>query len=432
MLRFERYSYTMTLRGTLACSVATLAALLFISSQATASETTVTAEAHYLMADGDTLAQAEEIVLQRAKRRAVELAGVYLESTFLDVEQETGTGHFHTSSLEIRTIAAAVTKTDLLESHRSFEHDRPRFYVRIRAVIDLDHLQEAIRRWHSEEQFAEHFQRLQKENSRLKAEIRELKTTPRGVHTITIAPPGPARIPEEAQKLVEQAIVTPSLHQKLNLTSQAIKLAPQAAEPLVVRGQTYLKLVSTSYSKKAKPSHYSQYVDNARMDFDRALLIDPQNTWALLGQGDVRTWLHRTDEAARSYEQALALNPFFDTARHRLITLYTTQARKHAAAKRWTDALDILDRLLSPHVPDSWILDHKEAYLLRSTIYTKLRRPTEAIADLSVILRSDPTDGRILLARAKLYRRQLRGHMAKDDFERACLLGSAEACRELP
>ena len=422
----------MTFHGTLAHSVAILAVILLLSSQTAASETTVTAEARYLMADGDTLAQAEETVLQRAKRRAVEQAGMYLESTFLDVEQENGNGRVQTSSLEIRTIAAAITKTDILESRRSFENNRPNFYVRIRAVIDLDHLQEAIRRWHSEQQFAEHFRRLQKENSRLKAEIRELKTTPRGVHTITVGPTGPAKIPEEAQKLVEQAIMTPSLRQKLRLTSHAVRLAPQAAEPLIVRGQTYLQLVSTSYSKKAKPSQYSQYIDNARMDFDRALLIDPQNTWALLGQGDVRTWLHRTDDAARSYEQALALNPFFDTARQRLITLYTTQARKHARAKRWTDALDILDRLLKPHMPDSWILDHKEAYLLRSDIYKKLKRPTEAIADLSMLLRGDPTDVRVLLSRATLYRKQLKGHKAKNDFERACLLGSTQACRELP
>ena len=91
------------------------------------------------MADGDTLAQAEETVLQRAKRKAVEEAGMYLESTFLDVEKTAGEKSFQTSSLEIRTIAAAVTKTEVLESRRSFDNDRPSFYVRIRAVVDLDH-----------------------------------------------------------------------------------------------------------------------------------------------------------------------------------------------------------------------------------------------------------------------------------------------------
>ena len=383
------------------------------------------------MADGDTLAQAEETVLQRAKRKAVEEAGMYLESTFLDVEKTAGEKSFQTSSLEIRTIAAAVTKTEVLELRRSFENDRPSFYVRIRAAVDLDHLQEAVRRWRSEQQLADHFRRLQKENAELKAQLRGLKAAPTGVRTLTIEPAGRNGRTEQAQQLVEQAITTPNLQQKIELTSKAATLDPHDADPLVVRGQTYLKLASAAYSTKAKLSEYSQYVDNARMDFDRALLIDPKHTWALLGQGDVHTWLQRHEEAGQSYEQALALDPLFDLARHRLSTLYTAQARKLAAAKRWEPALVVLQKLLADHVPDSWVFDHKEAYLIRSDIYKRLNQPARAIEDLSVILRVEPADTHALLARATLYRDQLQGHLAKSDFERACMLGAKEACREL-
>src|SRR6185295_9181257 len=49
---------------------------------------TVIADGRYVMADGDTLAGAEEKGLQRAQRSAVEEAGVYLESTFHDGEEE--------------------------------------------------------------------------------------------------------------------------------------------------------------------------------------------------------------------------------------------------------------------------------------------------------------------------------------------------------
>ncbi|MGH7220905.1 MAG: hypothetical protein ACREI1_11335, partial [Nitrospiraceae bacterium] len=97
--------------------------------------TTVIADGRYVMADGDTLAGAEEKVLQRAQRNAVEEAGVYLEATFHDMEKESGGRSTQTSSLEIRTIAAAVTETEILESKRSFELDRPVFFVRIRATV---------------------------------------------------------------------------------------------------------------------------------------------------------------------------------------------------------------------------------------------------------------------------------------------------------
>ncbi len=81
---------------------------------------------------------------------------------------------------------------------------------------------------------------------------------------------------------------------------------------------------------------------------------------------------------------------------------------------------------------DSWIPYHKEAYFLRSDIYKRLNQLDQAIDDLSVVLRVEPTDAHALLTRAKLYQEQLQGHLAKDDFERACLLGSTEACEQLP
>ncbi len=406
--------------------------LLAAMSAAHASDTTVIAEAQYTMADGDTLAAAEEKVFQRAQRRAVEEAGVYLEATFRDVEKSAGGISTQTSSLEIRTLAAAITKTEILELHRSFENNRPTFSIRIRAVVNLDNLQEAIRRWHSEEQFAEHFRQLQKENAALKAQLHDLQKTPVGVRTLVIEPPGRTGAKEQARALVDSALQTHDLRQKLDLTSQAAALDAQYADPLIVRGQTYLRLVSLAYSSKSKPSDYSSYIDDARMDFDRALMINPKNAWAWLGQGDVHTWLKHPEEAARAYEQALELNPFFDIARQRLIALYTMEARKQVAAKQWTAALTTLKKLLGPQVPDSWLPYQKEAYLLRSEIHQKLNQPTDAIADLSVVLQTDPTNTQALLARARLYREQLHGRLAKDDFERACVLGVSDACDQLP
>jgi tetratricopeptide (TPR) repeat protein len=412
--------------------LATTATVSVLPPSASALDTTVVAEAQYLMADGDTLAQAEEKVLQRAKRKAIEEAGIYIESTLLDIEKTAGGRSFQASSLEIRTIASAITKTEILESSRSFEQDRPSFFVRIRALVDLDHLQDAIRRWQSEQQLAEHFRRLQKENSELKAQLREMKKTPVGVRTLAIQPPDREGTRRQAHMLIEKAIMTPNLRQKLDLTSEAAVLDPQATAPLVVRGQTYLQLVSAAYSNKAKLSEYSKYIDNARMDFDRALIIDPQSIWALLGQGDVYTWLHRTDDAARSYERALALDPLFDIAHLRLIKLYTNQARKLMTAKQWSAALAVLQKSITAHVPDGWMPDYKEAYLLRSDLYRKLNQPAQAIDDLSAVLRAEPADMRALLTRAALYREQLQGRLAKDDFEHACMLGSVEACKQIP
>ncbi|MDO9118495.1 MAG: hypothetical protein Q7U39_11085 [Nitrospira sp.] len=409
-----------------------LSILFLVAPGATATETTVVAEGQYVMADGDTLAMAEDKVLQRAQRKAVEEAGIYLESTFHDYESVRNGKRTQISSLEIRTLAAAITKTDVLESRRSFEHDRPVFTIRIRAVVNLDQLQEAVRRWRSEEQLAAHFRQLQKENAELKAQLRETQAPPSGVRTLVIEPPGRTGPQGQARHLLETALHSHNLRQKIDLTSQATTLDPQFVDPLIVRGQTYLKMASLAFSNKSRPSEYSESIDCARMDFDRALILDARNPWALLGQGDVNTWLNQPEEAERAYSQALEIDPFFDIARQRLIRVTTTQARKLVSAKQWGPAMTTLNRTLNLSVSESWIPSQKEAYLLRGELHQKMNQPAQAIDDLSVVIGIDPTHLQALFMRGKLYQEQLQGRLAKEDFEQACILGASAACEQLP
>ena len=154
--------------------------------------------------------------------------------------------------------------------------------------------------------------------------------------------------------------------------------------------------------------------------------------WAWIGKGDVQTWLKRTDEAALCYEQALALDPFFDIARQRLIGLYTTQARRQAKAQQWHQSLATLKKLLNAQTPESWLAEQKEAFLLRSDVLLKLNRPEQALEDLSTVIKLDPTNVGALVTRGNLYRGRLQGRLAKEDFEQACVLGSIEACEQLP
>jgi tetratricopeptide (TPR) repeat protein len=422
----------MQLRDRLVIHTALVLALLHNSATLAAPGKVVVAEAQYVMADGDTLATAEEKVLQRAQRKAVEEAGVYLETTFHDFEKVSQGRSTRSSSLEIRTIASAITQTEMLESRRSFEHDRPQFFVRIRATVDLHNLAETVRRLRSEAQLAEHFRRLQQENRRLRAQLKELQKQPAGVRMLVIEPgkrPEPA---QQAQNLLEAALHTQDLREKIRLASEAVRLDARSVEPLIVRGQTYLHLVSLASSQHAKPETYKQHLEKARADFDRAVQLDNKNAWGWLGKGDVRTWLEQMDEAAISYEQALALDPFFDMARQRLIEVYTSQAHRQSEAKHWHQALTTLTRLLDTPTPDSWIPYQKAAYLLRSDILLKLNRSEQALEDLSTVIRVDPTNAKALLMRASLYRNNLQGRLAKDDFERACVLGSITACEQLP
>ncbi len=406
--------------------------LLWASPSFSASTKTVIADGHYVMADGDTLASAEEKVLQRAQRNAVEGAGIYLESTFRDVEKESGGKIEQTSSLEIRTIAAAVTKTEILESSRSFELNRPVFFMRIRATVDMNSLAEAIHRLQSDQRLTQHFRRLQQENHQLRSQLKELQQQPIGVRMLTIDPNRKSASREQARAILETALHTSNLRDKIQLTTNAATLDDRYVDPLIVRGQTYLRLVSLAFSQRGQPLDYVEYLEKAKIDFDRAITLDAKNVWAWVGKGDVFTWLKQLDEAAAAYEQALELDPFADIARQPLIGIYTTQARRQADAKSWRQALATLKKLLNPQIPESWITHQLEAYILRSEIYLQLNQPEQAITDLSTVIRIDPTNVPALATRANLYRERLQGRLAKDDLERACILGSAQACEQLP
>jgi tetratricopeptide (TPR) repeat protein len=408
------------------------ALLLWGAPAFSASTKTVIAEGQYVMADGDTLAGAEKKVLQRAQRKAVEEAGVYIESTFHDVEKESGGRSTQTSSLEIRTIAAAVTETEILESSRSFELNRPVFFVRIRATVNLSSLAEAVRRLQSDQQLAQHFRQLQQENHLLRSQLQELQQQPIGVRMLVIEPNGKSASHQRARAMLDTALHTSNLRNKIQLSTDAATLDDRYVDPLIVRGQTYLQLVSLAFSQQAQISGYTNFLGKAGEDFDHAVTLDAKNVWAWVGKGDVLTWLKQLDEAAAAYEQVLVLDPFADIARQRLIGVYTTQARRQADSKSWHHALATLKKLLNAQTPESWIPFQREAYALRSEIYLKLNQPELAIEDLSTIIRGDPANAAALVTRAKLYRDRLQGRLAKDDLERACVLGFIPACEQLP
>jgi Tfp pilus assembly protein PilF len=94
--------------------------------------------------------------------------------------------------------------------------------------------------------------------------------------------------------------------------------------------------------------------------------------------------------------------------------------------------LATLKKILNDQTPDSWIPYLTEAYALRSEIYLKLNQPEQAMEDLSTVIRGNPNNAAALMTRAKLYRERLQGRLAKDDLERACVLGSIPACEQLP
>ena len=386
----------------------------------------VTADASYVMGDGDTLAGAEENALTRAKRKAVEETGVYIEAASQDVEKHADGKTTRLNSLSIRTIAAAITGTEFIEKRRTLDGDRIVFYVKIRATINLDTLEDAIKRQKAYEQLAEHHHQLHNENVQLKSELDALRSQLRDSRVVAPVK-GQLRNSRAAADLVHAAVQSRNFPEKIELATKAMAMDNQYVDAYVVRGQTYLSIASSN-SKKSPRAELTEYVDRAIADFDRALTLDQSSPWALLGRGDAYTWQKNTDEAAKNYERALQADPLFDIAQQRLIALHTATAKKQVAARQWRQALATLDSLLRPAESPSWIFHKREAHILRSQVYAQMDRLQPAVDDLTIVLRVDPANRQALLLRARLHERLQQGRSAKDDYDRACSLGSEDAC----
>ncbi|HSE57524.1 MAG TPA: hypothetical protein VLA99_02375 [Nitrospiraceae bacterium] len=385
---------------------------------------TVVSEAVYVMADRDTLASAWQAALLRAKQKAIEQAGMYVESWFTDASRETATDSRQTSSLVIRTIAAAITETEILDQESSITEGRPSFYVKIRAVVDRTHLADAVRRLQLEDRFAGHLQQLKTENSSLKAELSKLTHELEDYRNNR----SPVRI-ETPDELVQRAFKTSRLSEKVLLATQAINMNRQLAEAYVVRGQTYLKAASATKTRHGPDADFDLFIRMASGDFSRALAIDPYQTWALLGRAEVHGLQGNFAESLSDYRQLLDIDPLFDLARQRMTVLAIRTAKQHIAARRWSDASAILDGLLGGDPLPSWVPYQAEAYLLRSRVRRALHRQKDALEDLNTLLAALPLHAEALRQRGQLHETLGLTGEAISDFEQACALGLKAACR---
>lgn len=127
----------------------------------------IISEAMYIMGDGESPIFAEEMVLQKAKQLALEQAGTYVESYSkvrnLDLTVE-----------EIQTLAGGMLQTEVLERRRALIGDGLQFFVKIKATVTTDQVEELAKRIKGKDVVAE-YTRLQAEYARLSAELETWK-----------------------------------------------------------------------------------------------------------------------------------------------------------------------------------------------------------------------------------------------------------------
>ncbi len=152
------------------CTVCSVCAVLLFPVSSLAEIKIIPAEADYIMGDGETPYFAEEMVLQKAKRLALEQAGTYVRSY-------TKVRNLDLTIDELETLAGGVLSVEILERRRTLEADGTRFSVKIRATIDtqnVDQLSGRIQKSDAVKQYAQ----LQDQYRRLTEEVELLKKQP--------------------------------------------------------------------------------------------------------------------------------------------------------------------------------------------------------------------------------------------------------------
>jgi len=128
---------------------------------------TIITEATYIMGDGETPTFAESMALQKAKQQAIEQAGTYVEAS-------TEVKNLKLTADEIRTIASGLVETETLDKKRLLEGEGMRVYIKIRAKVTTDNINQLATRIKGGSVVAD-YKKLQNSYAQLMIELESLK-----------------------------------------------------------------------------------------------------------------------------------------------------------------------------------------------------------------------------------------------------------------
>ncbi len=161
---------------------------------------------------------------------------------------------------------------------------------------------------------------------------------------------------------------------RLDDYNEAIKLAPEDAEPLRSRGLYYLL--------QNKP-------EQALADLDAAIKIDPKHAYTYEARGITLMLMKKPDEAVEAFNKAVELSP--DDAE-----VFLHRARAEAIKGDTKGALADVDQALKLDPDNAVVL------LLRARIHQQLGETKEALADVESALKEKPGLEQALELRAML------------------------------
>lgn len=138
----------------------------------TATGDTIIAKHRYTMGDNDSKSDATTICFLEAKRKAIEYAGIYVESTV----QITQTDKSRNARSDMKTIAAALVSAEMVSSDTGFDNGKVFVDCVVKAKINQSQLKQDIARISADPAAKQQIQDQQAMLKKLEQEILKIQT----------------------------------------------------------------------------------------------------------------------------------------------------------------------------------------------------------------------------------------------------------------
>lgn len=332
-------------------------------------------EVRQLVGWAQTQDDARTAAIARAKRDALEEAGVWMQSVTVVRNQQMERD-------DVIALSAGITRTRILEEEPFVENKA--IGIRVLAEISVDNsgLQEQIQALLADrERFAE----VRSETAR----ERELL----------------ARLSELEKRMAELQGAPPAQRQALRGDVEL------NARRLKAKGLYDQAFAFWSGSKVQEPGRAIPLLDEA-------LRLDPEYVAAYVRRARAHAQLERFDPALTDIDQALRLNPDFAPA-------YSVRGRTYFGLGKHERAIEDFSEALRRDPK------HAFAYVGRARAYIALDKPRRALEDLDQAIRLQPALSTAYAARAKAYLDLGDRRQARQNTERACELGLKDSCERL-
>jgi len=397
-------------KQSLLCAIAIAFFLLFPSHGFTAVKEIVS-EGAYNMGDGETPSVAESRALLNAKRVALEQAGTYVES-YTKVE------NMQVTKDEIKVLASGIMEVEILDKKRTIVGDGFRFWVKIKAKVNPDKIQEMAKRV-KEKSVVEDYKTIQEAYDKSQKEIGELKKQLAKAKGEKEKKQVEAKITDderlfEANKWFEKGYshtLNTEMDSAIEAYTSAISLNPDYAEAYNNRGISY-------YLRGIFTSEQSQF-EQAMKDFSKVIALKPESYSGYFAQGVIFAYKEEYDKAIKELNKAIALNPDEDIA-------YVQRGLVYSKIKQFGNAVADYNKVIVKGGPFSAI-----AYSNRGGISLASKQYERAIEDYNKAIELRPKNTLFYNNRGATYANKGQYDRAISDFQKACDMGNKLGCKNL-